>query len=258
MGIDFVALNGNGLCCGAGRYMVGDIEGTKTAAEELVTNIMAFSPKHVIFECSGCYAWYRFTAPKFMAVPFQSEHTTQYLRNNLDKIKFMRHIDKTVTYHDHCSLGKNAGEFDAPRELLQAIPGIKLVEMEHTMKDSLCCGGPANWSGFGNVTSKYRATRLEEARSVGAELLITTCAGCYTAYVGLDHKYPLSVMGIIELLGEAMGISYQNKYREYVYNDSISTIIEDSWNTIRANGLDPEKMSVMLNMYLADARSLQP
>ena len=89
---------------------------------------------------------------------------------------------------------------------------------------------------------------------MGAELLATTCAGCYTAYTGLDHKYPLEVITDIELLGQAMGIAYPNKYREYVYSESVSKIIEGSRDMIRDNGLDIEKMKIMLEMYLTDAR----
>ncbi len=45
-----------------------------------------------------------------------------------------------MTWHDSCHIGRVSGVYDAPRELIKAIPGVKLVEMEHNREEAHCCG----------------------------------------------------------------------------------------------------------------------
>ena len=246
MGIDFVALGGDGLCCGAGHYLVGDMENADRAASEAYSSIMAFKPKTVLFECGTCYARLAFQPS---APPFQAQLHTHFLADNLDKVQFTKTINKVVTYHDSCDVRRaGVGDYETPRKLLQAIPGIRLVEMEHNREDSLCCGGLVN-STYPDLTRGIRSARLEEAKATGAESLVTNCRSCYTALAGLDEAYPTVTHDII-LLGEAMGITYENKFREYLYRNDWDNIIEEARDNIEANNLDPDEVRHVLPCYL--------
>jgi Fe-S oxidoreductase len=105
-----------------------------------------------------------------------------FLHGYLPKLKehLTKSLNYTVTYHDSCCLGKHNGFFDEPRELLLAIPGVKLVEMAHTRENSLCCGGGGGgmWldtyykeQGMERLSDK----RVKEAVETGAEVLAISC-----------------------------------------------------------------------------------
>ena len=73
-------------------------------------------------------------------------------------------LEKTVTYHDPCRLGRMAGIYDAPRELLQMIPGIQLVEMERSRENGVCCG-TSGWMNCSSCSKAIQVERLQEALS---------------------------------------------------------------------------------------------
>jgi len=85
----------------------------------------------------------------------------------------------TVTYHDPCYLGRHNGIYEAPRRVLQHIPGLKLVEMVNNRENSLCCGGGGG--GAWRVDppdQQFGIMRVHEALSTGAEVIVTACPYC--------------------------------------------------------------------------------
>jgi len=119
-----------------------------------------------------------------------------------------------VTFHDPCYLGRHHGEYDAPRRLLQAIPGLRLVEMPRCRENGYCCGGGGGgmWlDGFSRDYLRERLSdrRVREAVETGAEILAVCCPYEVSRFedsvkaTGNDGK--LVVRDIIELLDEALG-----------------------------------------------------
>ncbi|MGD2027655.1 MAG: (Fe-S)-binding protein [Anaerolineales bacterium] len=104
------------------------------------------------------------------------QHYTEFLAERIDEIKeLLKHeIDARVTYHDPCYLGRVNGVFDAPRLLIEAIPGVELVEMTHSRENSLCCGGGGGgmwldgyqWDVSGNRLSDWRIREAVIAKPV--------------------------------------------------------------------------------------------
>ena len=191
MGIDYVALGGEELCCGTAAMLWGDLDAAQAMGEELVSNIAAFSPKKAVHFCTGCHVMCWAMLPRFIPVPFESCELTQFLVENIDRIPFQQRIDKVVAVHDACSLAR-LGTCENPRKLLQAVPGITLVEMKHNRADSLCCGGATNtWRP--DISEPLRRAPLEEAAATGAQILATTCTGCQKSFAPLEKDYGFEV-----------------------------------------------------------------
>ena len=99
------------------------------------------------------------------------------------RLKFIKPIAKKVTYHDSCHLGRGCGIYDPPRQILRAIPGLQLVEMERNRRWAWCCGGGGGVPEADPDLARWNAAdRMREARASGAELMLTSSALCQRSF----------------------------------------------------------------------------
>jgi Fe-S oxidoreductase len=143
------------------------------------------------------------------------EHATQFLNRLIDegKLKLSSKIEKKVTYHDPCYLGRRSEVFEEPRKLIKKIPGITLVEMERCRENSDCCGmgGGRMWmeTPKGLVSSQAIAEkRVKQALDTSAEILITACPFCKItltdAVKAMKVEGSIQVMDVTELVAQAI------------------------------------------------------
>jgi len=99
-------------------------------------------------------------------VSYPVQHYTQFLAERIDQLKplLIGEIKATVAYHDPCYLGRVNGIYDEPRQLIEAIPGVELVEMSHTRSNSLCCGGGGGGMWLDGFQWEIANTRLPNWR----------------------------------------------------------------------------------------------
>jgi Fe-S oxidoreductase len=117
-----------------------------------------------------------------------------------------------ITFHDPCYLGRLNGEFEAPRKLLRAIPGVELVEMGRCKENGYCCGGGGggmwtdSYSGD-HVSERLSERRVSEAAETGSDILAVTCPFEVSRFEDAvkAKKVNLLVRDIIELIDYAMG-----------------------------------------------------
>jgi Fe-S oxidoreductase len=140
-------------------------------------------------------------------------HYTQFLAPLVDRLEFTSSIDAKVTFHDPCYLGRHNGEYDAPRTLLRAIPGIDLVEMGRCRENGYCCGGGGGgmWlDGFmsDKVSERLSERRVREAAESGADILAVCCpyeVSRFSDAAKSTGNENLKVLDIAEMLDMAMG-----------------------------------------------------
>jgi len=140
-----------------------------------------------------------------------SEHYTELLDRLIaeGRLKPVQSVDRLVTYHDPCYLGRHNGIYEAPRRVLQGIPGLTLVEMSNHKENSLCCGGGGGgaWSDY-PVEQRFDVLRVEEALRTGAEVIATACPYCIRmlndAVNELGVKDQIVVQDLAELLLQSM------------------------------------------------------
>jgi Fe-S oxidoreductase len=151
-----------------------------------------------------------------LGLSYPVRHHTQFLAERLDQLKpLLKHeVQARVAFHDPCYLGRANGVFDEPRALLEAIPGVELVEMGHNRSASLCCGGGGGgmWlDGFQWEKAHTRLSewRVREAVAAGADILAVACPyeppRFEDAAKMVQEAGKLIVRDIAELLAEAMG-----------------------------------------------------
>jgi heterodisulfide reductase subunit D len=134
-------------------------------------------------------------------------HTVEFLRrlHEEGKLKFKTPVEKRVTYHDPCHLGRASGVYDDPRYIMEAIPGLELIEMPRNREYSRCCGaGGGLKSGYPDIQNKMAQRRIREAEETGAQELVSACPFCYQGLqVGITATNSPLVMRDISFLVEA-------------------------------------------------------
>jgi len=113
-----------------------------------------------------------------------NQHISQLLADSLKegKLKSKDTGKVKVSYHDPCYLGRGLGIYDAPREVLNSLKGVELVEMGRNRQDSFCCGARVMGNYVNNLSEDTARERLKEFEATGADLLITACANCKSMF----------------------------------------------------------------------------
>jgi heterodisulfide reductase subunit D len=202
----------NERCCGHDLLWTGDVETFKKLAQFNAQMIKESGAKKIVFSCPEGYRTFKLDYPNYVDLGCEVLHISELLVEKIGQngVKF-KEIKKNVTYQDPCRLGRHLGIYEPPREIIKAIPGIKLTEMEHSGDESICCGTSA-WTNCGSYSKKIREERLLEAKATGAELMITACPKCQIhfkcamvdkgAEKGPDIK--MEVMDLVNLVANAM------------------------------------------------------
>jgi Fe-S oxidoreductase len=124
------------------------------------------------------------------------------------KLKLTKKVNKKVTYQDSCYLGKHNSIYEEPREILRAIPGLELIEMDYVKERGVCCGGGGGglWIERGDGV-KVEEIRFKQALDMDVDVLVTACPFCTQQFEAAKEdagKDFLEIRDIIELVYEAM------------------------------------------------------
>ena len=167
---------------------------------------MVVTGPHELNAFKNVYPHYGFDRPVL--------HYTTFLARYLDQLKpLLKHeVNLKVTYHDPCYLGRHNGEYEAPRKLLEAIPGLELVEMGRSRENSYCCGGGGGGMWTDSFSDKHITMRLSEKRameaaSTGAQVLALACpfeVSRFEDAVKSTGNTQVGVLDILELLDRSM------------------------------------------------------
>ncbi|MFX0168328.1 MAG: (Fe-S)-binding protein [Candidatus Hodarchaeota archaeon] len=169
--IDFVLPGNDERCCGSPLIRTGQIQVVKDLVQHNVNVIKEKGAKLVVYSCSGCFRTSVFDWPRYYGkLPFKVQHITQFLAKALENVKIepIPGLEERVAYHDPCHLGRHVGVYDAPRKILELLPGITLVEMIRTRENSRCCGaGGGVKAGIPELALDIATKRIYDAEPTG-------------------------------------------------------------------------------------------
>ncbi|MEO0026667.1 MAG: (Fe-S)-binding protein, partial [candidate division WOR-3 bacterium] len=166
-------------CCGYDLLWLGDRQNALRLARKNVELLKSAGVRRVVFLCPECLHTFRVEYPELVGpTGLELMHITEFLvATGFNPPDRNKSVHRTVTYQDPCRLGRQLGVYDAPRQLITGISGMKLVEMVHSRSQALCCGG-TQWLECGAAVRLMQERRLAEAQATGAELLVTACPRC--------------------------------------------------------------------------------
>ena len=219
-GVAFGTLGAEERCCGDPAHKLGAGElfselahnNTELFLQSGVQKIVTTSP-HCLNAFKNNYAELKDSVA--------SEHYTELLDRLVleGRLSPITEVAATVTYHDPCYLGRHHGIYEAPRRILQSIPGMTLIEMASNRANSLCCGGGGG-GAWGDPAPRRRlgALRIEEALSSGAEVIATACPYCIgmlsdaVKAAGVEDR--IAVRDLAELLWQSVKVTDEAKMTE--------------------------------------------
>ena len=213
-GVDIAHLGDKEGCCGEMLKQSGNMKLFKKTAVENVEKLKQAGAKRVIISCAHGYSTFKndYTNPHVVGeLPFEVIHITEIIASLLKngRIRFSKNLNKTVTYHDPCFLGRQCGIYAQPREILEAIPGLTLKEMDRYGKWSYCCGagGKVTLNAFPEMAKETGKERLLEAKAV-ADTLVTSCPTClaHLKKTAKTEGIDIEIVDLSMLVATTMGL----------------------------------------------------
>ena len=208
LNVDFKILTDE-ECCGSPVYMTGQVEKAKELAEKNINIFKDAGIEQIITSCAGCYRTLKDTYPNKFGLThgIEVKHLPEFIRSKLKsgELNFNRELNMKITYHDPCHIGRHMGIYKAPREVLQTIPGIELVEMTRNRHNAWCCGsGGGVRSAFKDLSAFAAKERIEEAKETTAEAIVSCCPFCLNQFKNNIENNDIQALDLSELIKKAI------------------------------------------------------
>ncbi len=201
-------------CCGTPLWITGTVKDAKAWAKSYLDKLKARKVKEIITPCPSCYRAFVEEYPRLLGLkelPIRVRHTSEVLAEIVEqkKLKLVKPVDKTVTYHDPCEIGRYRGIYEPPRKALAAIPGLNVIEMSRNRAEAFCCGGGGGVKiMYSDHSQKASDERLRDVKATGAALIATVCPACELNLTHATYQagVEMRVLDIAELMAVAAGI----------------------------------------------------
>lgn len=211
--VDYGILGPEEKCTCDSQRLAGEIGLFEEFAEENIRTLKKYKFNQILVTDPHALNALHKEYPKYGG-KYDVVHYTTFLAPIMEKLELINKLNYKVTFHDPCYLGRHNGEFEAPRNMIQAIPGVELIEMGRCRENSYCCGGGGGGMWLDSFMADHVQERLSEKRvreavDTGADVLAVCCpyevSRFEDAVKSTGNEGKLMVRDIIELVDEALG-----------------------------------------------------
>jgi Fe-S oxidoreductase/FAD/FMN-containing dehydrogenase len=216
-GVDFTTLGQVENCCGTPMLVAGKWAVFEETMRKNIAAVKAAGADTVITSCPACDMMWRHSYPEWskkLGLDFglQTRHYSEIVAERIreGKFKFEVPVRERVTWHDSCHIGRVSGVYEEPREVIKAIPGVELVEMDHNREEGHCCGSVLTLIKEPLVAHEVGKVRMDEAAEVRAEAVLALCPCCeFQLRVTKDKKkLPVEVRDLAAFACRGLGKNF--------------------------------------------------
>ena len=208
--VSFAILGEEESCTGDPARRLGNEYLFQMLAQQNVETLKNYHIRKIVTHCPHCFNTLRNEYPQFggnFEVIHHSQLIAQLLKDG--RLAPSQAVAAKVTYHDACYLGRYNDVFAAPRQTLQAIPGIETQEMQWNQRKGLCCGAGGGHAFMEvNIGRRVNHIRTEQAMETGASVVATGCPFCMQMFEdGIKAKGAeerMRVHDIAELIADSL------------------------------------------------------
>ncbi len=218
-GVDFTYLGNVENCCGTPMLVAGKWDTFETIMRKNIEAVKAIGADTVISSCPACDMMWRHTyadwAKKLgMVYNITAKHYSEIVAEKIKsgEFKYTHSINKKVTWHDSCHIGRVSGVYEAPRELIKAIPGVQFEDMAHNREEGHCCGSVLTLIKDPPVAADIGESRLSEAVDIQADTVLSLCPCCeFQLRVTKDKKnVPVEIGDLAAFACKALGKEFED------------------------------------------------
>ena len=218
-GVKFDYMGTDEACCGIPMKVSGKWDVFEEIYEHNTAEARKRGAKTIVTSCPACgLVWKELyadiAAERGEAYEFEVKHYSEMVADAIAEgaLEFTHEVDKKLTFHDSCHMGRAQGNYEPPREMLKAIPGVELVEMEHNREEGLCCGSVLTLIGETPVAPELGKMRLDEAVDVQADAMVALCPCCQVQLRDSADKrdIPMEVIDLAHVAMDGLGIAHED------------------------------------------------
>jgi heterodisulfide reductase subunit D len=253
LGISYHVMGGPSHCCGIMHLRPGDVEMSGRMGASTAEKLSHAKSGQVISWCPSCYVQFTETTLPTIerqrgARPFEMVPFMRFLDGRLDQLTphLRHHVDMRVALHRHPGV---AGVMEAAASILQAIPGITLVDLKQPAVglQSVSVGVlPA-------FKRELQLNELRAGRDAGIDALVTVYHSEHRELCAHERDWPFRILNLLELVGASMGLQRRDRYKEFKIMQDADQIISECGDLIAQHALDPAKArDVVVKAMLGD------
>jgi Fe-S oxidoreductase/FAD/FMN-containing dehydrogenase len=220
-GVDFTYVGEKENCCGTPMLVAGKWDVYTETLKKNIQAVQEAGADTVITSCPACDMMWRQVYPKWakkLGIEFniKAKHYSEVIAEKIASGEFKfpdNHQEPcTVAWHDSCHMGRVSNIYEPPREVISAIPHVKLVEMEHNREAAHCCGSVLTLIKDPAVAAEVGKVRLEEALEAGADKVVALCPCCeFQLRVSAEKKnIPVEVIDLARFAASSLGYKFPN------------------------------------------------
>lgn len=239
LGVTYDVQGGPGACCGILQLRPGDTENAGRQAFSTLDKFASSGASQVLSWCPTCQIQFGETMiPEYRQATGTELDMTMFpvfLASRLEELRplMTRPVEKRVAIYEYAG---QLGVMRAVRELLGAIPGVEIVEIE----TSSIGYNNSSLAPLGNYHKDNMRAALDDAEVAGVDTFVGIYHADHRAFSGEENARPFRIANYMELVGESMGIAVEDRFKQLKLMQDADAIVAACMSEIDAHGLDPD------------------
>jgi len=242
LGLDYVAVGGPTYCCGIVHHQQGDTAAAGGMADHTIKLFERYQPEEVVMWCPSCIYFY--DEVRQARLPFKVSHAAEFLLSRLSEIRFTGRANATVALHYHNVSEPRRSEGLAGRRLLEAVPGLRVVDIEPDPRFGRSCT-PSGQQQVGlDAWNQMAREEIDRARAAGAGTLATIYHGCQRYLCVFEPEglvapeSPFAIEHYLSVFGRGLGLEFEDKFKKYRLWQDPERVLADTTPCQLANNVD--------------------
>jgi Fe-S oxidoreductase len=256
LGLDYVAVGGPTYCCGIVHHRNGDRDASEGMNRRTVELFERYQPDEVVMWCPSCIYFY--DEVKQRKLPFPTRHAAEFLADKLPQMTFTREVKARVALHRHVQNEARRREGLAGRKLLEAVPGLTVVDIEPIPSFGRLCTADVQAELGLDRWNALALDEMDRALAGGADTLATIYHGCQRLLCHFERERPIAIEHYLSVFARGLGIEFEDRYKTYRLWEDPERVLAESTPCQQANHMDPARArELVTKMFPARPRAAE-